>query len=38
MSEKENEILENLEEQTEQESIYISKDPTHNIEKAPKKR
>ena len=38
MSEKENEILENLEEQTEQESIYISKEPTHNVEKAPKKR
>ena len=38
MSEKENEILENLEEQTEQENIYISKEPTHNIEKAPKKR
>ena len=38
MSEKENEILENLEEQTEQENIYISKEPTHNVEKAPKKR
>ena len=38
MSEKENEINQNMEEQADKENIYISKEPTHNIEKAPKKR
>ena len=37
MSEKEN-LEQNIEEQAEQESIYISKEADHVVEKAPKKR